>query len=100
MTELDWEPLLKVLRGIVMALNHIHNLPIPVIHGDLKPANVLLDEVSVNISSLTLNETSRGNISLFHICLDKRTEKCIFFKKGKEKKKESLIQDRYKRDKS
>lgn len=99
MTELDWEPLLKVLRGIAMALNHIHNLPDPVIHGDLKPANVLLDEVSLNISSLTLNKTSRGNISLFHICLAKRTEKCIFFKTEKKKKK-NLIQDGYKRDKS
>jgi serine/threonine protein kinase len=41
---LDWRTRYKIMKGICEGLKHIHELDEPLLHLDLKPANILLDE--------------------------------------------------------
>lgn len=40
----DWDSRFKIIKGICQGLRFLHKLDIPIIHMDLKPENVLLDE--------------------------------------------------------
>lgn len=43
---LSWEIRLKIAMEIAEGLSYLHSLEHPVIHKDLKPANILLDKVN------------------------------------------------------
>ncbi|XP_037462947.1 putative receptor-like protein kinase At4g00960 [Triticum dicoccoides] len=44
---LDWDVCYKIIEGICEGLHYLHNFDAPIYHLDLKPANILLDEVMV-----------------------------------------------------
>ncbi|KAI4974231.1 hypothetical protein ZWY2020_047511 [Hordeum vulgare] len=41
---LDWDKCYKIIKEICEGLHYLHNLDAPILHMDLKPANVLLDK--------------------------------------------------------
>eukprot|EP00968_Pinguiococcus_pyrenoidosus_P025182 scaffold5639_cov162-Pinguiococcus_pyrenoidosus.AAC.2 len=41
-SEMQCYLLVKMLEGVAKALEHLHSLPKPILHGDLKPSNILL----------------------------------------------------------
>jgi len=43
-TEMTWERRFKIAGGIVAGMAYLHGMSPPIIHGDLKSLNVLLDE--------------------------------------------------------
>ena len=42
--ELNWNMSFKIILGICRALRFLHGLQRPIIHMDLKPSNILLDD--------------------------------------------------------
>jgi serine/threonine protein kinase len=40
---LDWNQRYQILKGVLQALSYLHD-EVRVIHGDIKPSNVLLDD--------------------------------------------------------
>ena len=44
-TELSWEQTLKIIKGVVAAIDYMHTFPGHVVHGDIKPGNILLAAV-------------------------------------------------------
>lgn len=42
--ELKWDMRFKIIEGICQGLKFLHELKRPIIHLDLKPGNVLLDD--------------------------------------------------------
>ena len=45
-TVLEWAQVQKIMRGIASGLDHIHTCAtLAIIHGDLKPDNILLGQV-------------------------------------------------------
>ena len=41
--ELDWNQRYQILKGICQGLRHLHD-EVHVIHGDIKPNNILIDD--------------------------------------------------------
>ncbi|VAI94253.1 unnamed protein product [Triticum turgidum subsp. durum] len=41
---IDWDTRFKIVKGICRGLHFLHNLDCPIIHMDLKPENIWLDE--------------------------------------------------------
>ncbi|KAJ0744903.1 putative protein kinase RLK-Pelle-DLSV family [Helianthus annuus] len=60
---LDWNKRCKIILGVARVLAYLHNhAPIRIIHRDVKPANILLDEIfdpklSCFGTTLATNET-------------------------------------------
>jgi len=42
--ELNWSISFKIIQGICQGLQFLHELQRPIIHMDLKPGNILLDD--------------------------------------------------------
>jgi len=42
--ELNWSISIKIIQGICQGLQFLHELQRPIIHMDLKPGNILLDD--------------------------------------------------------
>ena len=42
--ELNWSISFKIIQGICQGLQFLHQLQRPIIHMDLKPGNILLDD--------------------------------------------------------
>jgi serine/threonine protein kinase len=42
--ELNWNISFKIIQGICQGLQFLHELQRPIIHMDLKPGNILLDD--------------------------------------------------------
>lgn len=42
--ELTWDKRYKIIKGICLGLDYLHDHDPPIIHMDLKPENILLDD--------------------------------------------------------
>lgn len=45
---LDWAEMIKIARGIALAVEYMHKLDPPLTNRDLKLNNILLDEVGIS----------------------------------------------------
>ncbi|KAI5078708.1 hypothetical protein GOP47_0006379 [Adiantum capillus-veneris] len=61
---LRWETILKVTQGVANALAYLHHEhdALPIIHGDVKPGNILLDsELEAHLADFGLAKLAKSN---------------------------------------
>eukprot|EP01124_Arcella_intermedia_P021868 TRINITY_DN3132_c0_g1_i1.p1 TRINITY_DN3132_c0_g1~~TRINITY_DN3132_c0_g1_i1.p1 ORF type:complete len:378 (-),score=78.04 TRINITY_DN3132_c0_g1_i1:937-2070(-) len=70
-TKLDLSEKLRISKEIVEGLNWLHRLPVPIIHGDIKPKNILIMEdwsikiADFGISILESEKTVESGTNLY-----------------------------------